>query len=90
MDELNFVTFFYILDEIIKENPNVYVNIKRLRNNGRWRIQVFGSNQAVNGDSELLYVEDWDKDKAFLKAATKLDEIKKQINNLNNNARKEQ
>lgn len=89
MNEIYIVTFYYLLDSIIKTNPEIYLNIQRLRSNGRWRIQVFGKKLAVVGDSELLCVEEWEMEKAFQEAAQKLSRIKEQIENLNNNSRKE-
>lgn len=80
--------FFNSMEKLTEKHPEIYFNVSRLRKTGRWRIQVMGKNQALKGDSELLCIEEWERDLAFSNALKRLDTINTQIKSLAENPRK--
>lgn len=80
--------FFNSMEKLTERYPEIYFNVSRLRKTGRWRIQVMGKNQALKGDSELLCIEECERDEAFSNALKRLDTINSQIKSLEENPRK--
>lgn len=80
--------FFKSMEKLIEEYPDVYFNVQRVRTGKIWRIQIFGKNQGIIGDSELMHVEEAERDTAFYTAINKMDKVRDQIHNLLHNPRR--
>lgn len=79
------VKFFECMEYVIDEYPQVYFKIEKLRHNGWWRIHVFGKDMAIVGDAELLFVENRDREQAFMDATSRIKELITNIENLKEN-----